>query len=146
MANLFALQTLIELAVTEVDEAAQRLGRAVKNVDGARQKLELLSNYREEYVNRFQQTMANGFTPMAYRNYQNFMEKLDTAIHGQEQIVREAERRAEGERNAWRESERKRISYDALKTRAETAIEKKEAKREQKQSDEAAARKFLYKR
>lgn len=146
MANLFALQTLIELAVTEVDEAAQRLGRAVKNVDGARQKLELLSNYREEYVNRFQQTMTNGFTPMAYRNYQNFMDKLDTAIHGQEQVVREAERSAEGERSAWRESERKRISYGALKTRAETAIEKKEAKREQKQSDEAAARKFLYKR
>ncbi|MBK4739302.1 flagellar export protein FliJ [Noviherbaspirillum pedocola] len=146
MANLFALQTLIELAVTEVDEAAQRLGRAVKNVDGARQKLELLSNYREEYVSRFQQTMTNGFTPMAYRNYQNFMDKLDTAIHGQEQLVRDAEKRAEGERSAWRESERKRISYDALKTRAETAIEKKEAKREQKQSDEAAARKFLYKR
>jgi flagellar FliJ protein len=145
MANLFALQTLIELATTEVDDAAQRLGRAVKSVEDARQKLALLSNYRDEYVSRFQQTMANGFTPLAYRNYQNFMEKLDTAIGGQEQILRDAEKRAEGERALWRESERKRISYGALKTRAEKAVEKKEAKREQKQSDEAAARKFLYK-
>lgn len=146
MANLFALQTLIELAVTEVDEAASRLGRAVKGVDDAKQKLALLSNYRDEYVSRFQQTMTAGFTPLAYRNYQNFMDKLDTAIRGQEQILRDSERRADTERSAWRESERKRISYDALKTRAERDIEKKDAKREQKQSDEAAARKFLYKR
>jgi flagellar FliJ protein len=146
MANLFALQTLIELAVAEVEDAAVRLGRAVKSVEDARQKLALLSNYREEYVSRFQHTMASGFTPMAYRNYQNFMDKLDTAIRGQEQILSDSERRAEGERGAWRESERKRISYDLLKTRAEHAADLKQAKREQKQSDEQAARKFLYKR
>jgi flagellar FliJ protein len=115
-------------------------------VEDARQKHTLLSSYRDEYVNRFQQTMANGFTPLAYRNYQNFMDKLDTAIRGQEQILRDAETRAGAERDTWRESERKRISYDALKTRAERVAEKNEAKREQKQSDEAAARKFLYKR
>jgi flagellar FliJ protein len=145
MANLFALQTLIELATRDVEDAAARLGRAVKSAEDARQKLVLLSNYREEYVNRFQQTMARGFTPMAYRNYQSFMDKLDTAIEGQQQAVRDSERRAETERGAWRESERKRISYDALKTRAERATGQKEARREQKQSDEQAARKFLFK-
>jgi flagellar FliJ protein len=61
-------------------------------------------------------------------------------------VVRDAEWRVEQERNAWRESERKRISYDALCSRAQKAEEIRIAKREQKQTDEQAARKLLYKR
>ena len=146
MADISALNTLIELATTEVDDAAVRLGRAVRAVEDARQKLSLLAGYRDDYAERFQVTMANGFTPMAYRNFQGFMDKLDQAINGQQQVVRDAEYRVEQERGAWRESERKRISFDALATRAKTAADLKIAKREQKQTDEQAARKLLYKR
>jgi len=146
MADISALNTLIELATTEVDDAAVRLGRAVRAVEEAKQKLDLLSGYRDDYAQRFQNTMATGFTPMAYRNFQGFMDKLDQAINGQQQLVRDAEWRVEKERGAWRESERKRISYDALATRAKSAAEQKIAKREQKQTDEQAARKLLYKR
>lgn len=146
MADISALNTLIELATTEVDDAAVRLGRAVRAVEEARQKLGLLDGYRDDYAQRFQNTMANGFTPMAYRNFQGFMDKLDQAIDGQQKLVRDAEWRVEQERSAWRESERKRISYDALATRAKTASDQKIAKREQKQTDEQAARKLLYKR
>jgi flagellar protein FliJ len=146
MADISALTTLIELATKDVDEAAKRLGRAVRAVDDARQKLTLLSDYRDDYASRFQVTMTNGFTPMAYRNFQGFMDKLDQAIKGQQQLVRDAEWRVEQERGAWRESERKRISYDALASRAKSAADQKIARREQKQTDEQAARKLLYKR
>ncbi|RYE99305.1 MAG: flagellar export protein FliJ [Oxalobacteraceae bacterium] len=146
MADISALNTLIELATTEVDDAAARLGRAVRAVEEAKQKMDLLAGYRDDYAQRFQATMANGFTPMAYRNFQGFMDKLDQAINGQQQLVRDAEWRVEKERGAWRESERKRISYDALASRARTAAEQKIAKREQKQSDEQATRKLFYKR
>ncbi len=146
MADISALNTLIELATTEVDDAAIRLGRAVRAAEDARQKLSLLAGYRDDYAQRFQHTMASGFTPMAYRNFQGFMDKLDQAINGQQQVVRDAEYRVEQERGAWRESERKRISFDALATRAKTAADQKIAKREQKQTDEQAARKLLYKR
>jgi flagellar FliJ protein len=146
MADISALNTLIELATTEVDDAAVRLGRAVRAVEEAKQKMALLAGYRDDYAQRFQTTMANGFTPMAYRNFQGFMDKLDQAINGQQQLVRDAEWRVEQERGAWRESERKRISYDALATRARTAADQKSAKREQKQTDEQATRKLFYKR
>jgi flagellar FliJ protein len=145
MADISALNTLIELATTEVDDAAARLGRAVRAVEEAKQKMDLLAGYRDDYAQRFQATMASGFTPMAYRNFQGFMDKLDQAINGQQQLVRDAEWRVEKERGAWRESERKRISYDALASRARTAAEQKIAKREQKQSDEQATRKLFYK-
>lgn len=146
MADISALNTLIELATTEVDDAAVRLGRAVRAVEEAKQKLDLLAGYRDDYALRFQNTMANGFTPMAYRNFQGFMDKLDQAINGQQQLVRDAEWRVGQERGAWRESERKRISFDTLASRAKTAADQKTARREQKQTDEQAARKLLYKR
>jgi flagellar FliJ protein len=146
MADISALTTLIELATKDVDEAAKRLGRAVRAVEEAQQKLTLLSGYRDDYASRFQVTMTTGFTPMAYRNFQGFMDKLDHAITGQQQVVRDAEWRVEQERNAWRESERKRISYDALCSRVRKAEDLRVARREQKQTDEQAARKLLYKR
>jgi flagellar FliJ protein len=146
MADISALTTLIELATKDVDEAAKRLGRAVRAVDDAQQKLTLLSDYRDDYASRFQVTMTNGFTPMAYRNFQGFMDKLEQAIAGQQQVVRDAAWRVEQERNAWRESERKRISYDALCSRAQKAAALKVSRREQKETDEQAARKLLYKR
>lgn len=146
MAELSALTTLTELATRDVDECAKRLGRAVRAVEEAQQKLTLLAGYRDDYASRFQATMASGFTPMAYRNFQGFMDKLEQAISGQQQVVRDAEWRVEQERNAWRESEKKRISYDALCARARKADDIRLAKREQKQTDEQAARKLLYKR
>lgn len=146
MADISTLETLIELATTDVEEAAARLGRAVRVVTEARDKLALLAGYREDYASGFQATMANGFTPMAYRNFQAFMDKLDQAVAGQHQVIADAERRLETERGNWRECERKRISYDALATRARTAADNKVAKREQKETDEFAARKLLYNR
>lgn len=146
MANISALNTLIELATTDVDDAAARLGRAVRAVADAKEKLALLSGYQDDYANRFQSSMAGGFTPMAYRNFRAFMDKLDQAIAGQRHVITDSERRAEAERGKWRECERKRISYGALATRARSAEEKKVAKREQKETDELAARKLIYAR
>lgn len=146
MATISTFKTLVELTTTEVDDAALRLGRAMRVVEESRQKLVLLQSYRDDYVQRFQSTMAAGFTPMGYRNYQSFMVKLDQAISGQEVVITDAERRAEFERAAWREAERKRTSYRTLETRAQKTEDKKIAKRDQKETDEFAARRLHYTR
>jgi flagellar FliJ protein len=141
-----ALETLIELATGETDEAAKRLGRAVRACEDTEQKLTLLLQYRDDYTARFQSGMAAGITAAGYRNFQLFLDKLDTAIAGQQQIVDEAKRRMNGERVAWQESERKRMSYGTLATRAHKEEERKENKRDQKLMDEFANRQSYYKR
>lgn len=146
MAHPTALETLIELATTATDEAAKRLGRATRAAEEARGKLVMLQQYHEDYAARFQASMMAGLTPMGYRNFQSFMEKLDTAIAGQQQIVDDADKRIIIERKGWQDSERKRISYDTLATRAQKAELAKENKRDQKATDEQAARILLYKR
>jgi flagellar protein FliJ len=145
MAIPSALDTLIELATKATDDAAKRLGRAIRGTEDAEQKLALLLQYRDDYAARFQVNMMSGVTASGYRNFQLFLNKLEDAIKGQQRIVLDAQKRVSNEKNAWQQSERKRMSYDTLATRAEKEQQLKETRRDQKQTDEFAARRLLYK-
>jgi flagellar FliJ protein len=146
MATSSALETLIDLAMRETDEAAKRLGLAIRATEDTEKKLALLMQYRDEYAARFQANMARGLTAMGYRNFQLFMDKLDDAIAGQQQIVLQSKQRVQVEQTAWQQSERKRVSYNTLATRAQKEEQRKESKREQKMTDEQATRSAHYKR
>ena len=141
-----ALETLIELATSQTDDAAKRLGLAIRACEDTEQKLTMLLQYREEYESRFQATLLSGVTAAGYRNFQLFLEKLDTAISGQQKIVNDAKRRIVDERTQWQSCERKRMSYDTLATRMQKAEERKANKLDQKLMDEFATRQSNYKR
>ncbi|MCE3263760.1 MAG: fliJ [Pseudoduganella sp.] len=146
MASTQQLETLIDLARRETDDAAKRLGAALKAVADAEEKLNMLVGYREEYGRRFDASQQQGITPMAYRNFQAFMEKLDTAIKGQQDVVRHSKARGDKEKQLWQEAERKRVSFSTLRDRAHAQELKKEAKRDQKAMDEHASRQAFFKR
>jgi flagellar FliJ protein len=146
MSTPSAINTLVSLASIETDDAARRLGNAIRAGEESERKLALLQQYRDEYAARFQAGMAAGLAASGYRNFQVFLDKLDQAIAGQQQIVRDAARRVGEQRKAWQESERKRKSYGTLADRAEQMEQKKELKRDQKLTDEHAARQAFYKR
>jgi len=146
MASTQQLETLIDLAQRETDDAAKRLGAALKAATEAEEKLNMLIGYRDEYGRRFDASQQQGITPMAYRNFQAFMEKLDTAIQGQQEIVRHSKARGDKEKQLWQDAERKRMSYSTLRDRAEAQELKKEAKRDQKAMDEHASRQAFFKR
>lgn len=146
MATPSALDTLIELATKETDEATKRLGRAIRVSEEAQQKLVILQQYRDDYAARFQETLSNGLTALSYRNFQLFIEKIDNAIDGQGDVVKTSQQRVAEARAAWQACERKRMSYDTLAARAREQQLKKENKRDQKSTDEHASRMFFYKR
>lgn len=135
------LETLIELATDEVGKAAVQLGHSIRFATDAEQKLAMLIQYREEYSERFQSNMQAGLSVSEYRNYQHFIDKLDQAIDGQQEIVTMAQRRIEHDRSSWQSSEQKRVSFDTLATRAQKEVQKKVDRIEQKQMDEYAQRK-----
>jgi flagellar FliJ protein len=146
MASKAQLETLMDLAQRDTDDAAKRLGVALKAVDEARQKHEMLVGFREEYLKKFEAAQLAGITPMAYRNFVAFIEKLETAVKGQLDMIKHAEYRSAQEKTAWQASERKRMSYSTLNDRADAAALKLENKRDQKAMDEHAARGAYYKR
>ncbi|MBB3225111.1 flagellar export protein FliJ [Pseudoduganella umbonata] len=146
MASTSQLETLIDMARTETDDAAKRLGAALKAVSDAEDKLNMLIGYRDEYSRKFLANQQAGITPMAYRNFQAFMEKLDSAIHGQEEVLRHTRKRGELEKATWQAAERKRVSYCTLRDREATKQQKLEAKRDQKAMDEHASRQAFFRR
>lgn len=146
MTNTSALDTLIDLASAQSDDAAKRLGHAIRAGASDEQKLEMLLQYRDEYAARYQAGVCAGLTASGMRNYRSFLDRLDQAIAGQQQVVQNARRRIAAERSAWQDSERKRHSFGTLAERAEQQEMRKEAKRDQKSTDELAARQAFYKR
>lgn len=146
MANRSQLQTLIDLAQRETDAAAKRLGETIRQAADAEQKQGMLQGYRDDYAARFVQTQANGIAPMQYRNFEAFIKKLDNAIQGQQEVVRNTQFRIEGARKEWQACERKRLSYQALLKRAVLEHQQLANKRDQKAMDEHANRQAYYKR
>ena len=146
MAQQSALDTLIELAQRATDDAAKCLGAALKAQGECEQKLTMLLGYRDDYAAKLDAAQMAGITPMAYRNFVAFMDKLDIAINGQRDIIKHAQYKSGVEKAAWQACERKRLSYRTLNERAAIETLRRENKLDQKQTDEHAARQAHYKR
>jgi flagellar FliJ protein len=146
MATQSALTTLIELAQRNTDDAAKRLGMALKAVEEAEQKLQMLLGYRDDYANKLDAAQVSGISPAAYHNFVAFMGKLDNAINGQREVLKHAQFKSGKEKEAWQECERKRLSFKTLSDRAAEEALRLENKRDQKLMDEHAARQAYYRR
>jgi flagellar protein FliJ len=146
MATPSALNTLIELANKETDEAAKKLGIALRAGEEAEQKLELLTQYRDDYATRCQSTLSAGISTTQLNNFQVFMQKLEHAIAGQQKVVADARLRIAQARAAWQACEQKKMSFVTLADRVNKESTRRELWLDQKQNDEHAARRALYKR
>jgi flagellar FliJ protein len=146
MANPYALDTLIDLANKETDEAAKLLGATLRAGEEADQKLDLLMQYRDDYAARCQSNLATGISTTHFNNFQAFMQKLDHAIAGQQKVVSDAKQRIAQARAAWQACEQKKMSFVTLADRASKEGARRELWLDQKQNDEHAARSALYKR
>ena len=145
MATPSALHTLIDRANKESDEAAKRLGIALRISEEAAQKLDLLLQYRDDYAMRCQSNLADGISTTHFNNFQVFMQKLDHAISGQQKVVSDAQDRSAQARAAWLLCEQKKMSFVTLLGRANKESARRELWRDQKQNDEHAARRALHK-
>lgn len=146
MATQSALNTLIELAQRNTDDAAKRLGMALKAVEEAEQKLQMLLGYRDDYARKLDAAQVAGISPASYHNFVAFMAKLDNAINGQREVLKHAQYKSGKEKEAWQECERKRLSFTTLSQRAAEEALRLENKRDQKLMDEHAARQAYYRR
>jgi len=140
MTKQTALQTLIGLAQDDVDAATQRLGRVQRERSEVEKQLQALINYRDEYHARFTQSARAGMAAGNVRNFQAFIDTLDAAIEQQRRILEQATARVEAAKPEWQRSKQKLGSYEVLQARHEEVQARKDARREQRDADEHAAR------
>jgi len=136
------LNTLLELARESADEAARALGHCNRQREDAARQLTMLHDYRQDYLEKLQAAMQAGLPATDCRNYQRFITTLDAAIAQQTQVLSEADQQLAAGRGHWRATQRKVNAFTTLQTRAQAAYRQVLARREQRASDEFAARRF----
>ena len=140
MTKPFSLQTVHELMQIRADDATQRLARLIASERDAKDKLALLQQYRDEYAMRFRQAAQNGLSKSEWRNYQEFLNRIDEAIEVQRRTVASQVQHTATGQSQWREQRTKLKAFDTLSERHFASESALEGKLEQKKQDEFAAR------
>lgn len=141
MTKPFALQTVLELMQNRADEATRKLARLISAEQDAKGKLDLLSQYREDYGRRFQVSAQQGMSPLQWKNFQDFLDRLDDAIAQQQLVVTNSQSNTAAGQTHWQEQRTRLKAMDTLSVRHRSAELSLELRREQKLTDEIAARK-----
>lgn len=138
----FPLQPLLDLSQLRLDEATRRLGQLISGEQEANQRLELLTQYRSEYQARFVAAAQNGLAPKEWQNFRNFLQKLDDAVNQAGILVAQSKQRTSAGQREWLDKRGKVKAFDTLADRYQMRVVKAELRREQKASDEHAARRY----
>jgi flagellar FliJ protein len=131
---------LKELAEDRRDSMSIRLAEALAQRDTARQKLEMLVDYRREYDGRLSDSATGGIDAQKLRSYRQFLVNLERAIDQQTGVLAQAQQRVDDTQLQWRTEQRQVDSFRVLDERAAANEARIENRREQKITDEFAAR------
>ena len=140
MAQPFALQAVLDIMQKRTDEATLSLARLIAAEQDAQSKLQMLTQYRDEYALRFQQASQNGLNPLDWSNYREFLNRIDEAIAQQGRaVVVQASNTAAGHTH-WRQQRTKLKAFDTLSQRHRSSEIARELRGDQKVQDEFASR------
>ena len=140
MPKPFSLQAVLDLMQNRSDEATQRLARLIASERDAQGKLRMLEEYRDDYSERFRKAVQGGLRQPEWRNYQEFLKRLDEAIDQQFQAVRQQQSQTASGQADWQQQRTRLQAFDALFERHRASEAKLEGRQEQKAQDEWAAR------
>lgn len=140
MTTLTDWTQLRALAEERRDRCAMQLADVARRAQDARRKLDLLTEYRREYLQRMGSASRSGIHGDGLRNYRSFLANLDRAIEQQGETVAGIERERMQAQDAWRAEQRAVHSYDVLQARQALDANRRETRAQQKQQDEFAAR------
>ncbi len=135
-------QILHDLAQKAMNDAFASVSQAISREKDAENQLVILQRYRHEYVRGLQQAMAQGMRSSQCQNTQHFISTLDDAIDKQSGVLGQLQKQVGQERERWMQARRKVASMQALISRDHKRARLVQARREQKSSDEFAARAF----
>ena len=140
MSKEFPLQSVLDLSQMRLEEATRKLGELISGEQRAAERLEILLQYRDEYQARFLEVAQSGIGREQWRNYQHFLDKLATAIDQARQMVDHSHAMTAAGQREWMDRRGRVQAFDTLALRHRARLAYEEGHREQKLSDEHAAR------
>ncbi|MEW5771744.1 MAG: flagellar export protein FliJ [Pseudomonadota bacterium] len=140
MPRAFPLQAPLDHAIHRM-RAAERMLRMLRRKEAAaRQRLDEVRGYKREYQSRLADAGGRGLDIHLLRDYHVFLGKIEQAIRHQEAEVRKAEENWQAAHAKWLELRRQVKAYEVLAERHRQETLRKEERRDQRLTDETAAR------
>jgi flagellar export protein FliJ len=134
------LNTLFDLTRIARDAAATRLARMEQQVQQAREHLQTLVGYSNDYAARLQSQAGDELDPAAQSNKRAFLARLRVALETQQREVGSREQASAAARGELAVCQRKLKSLETLILRRAQEALQRAARREQHRTDEAAQR------
>lgn len=138
MSKKFPLHVLHELAQNRSDEATRTLGSVMSEERAVLNKLNLLLKYRDDYRDRFRDAIRGGMNQAGWRNYQDFLDKLETAIEQQRAALTQSQQATAIAKEEWRSRQSRLKAYGTLSEQHQKSEQRQATKREQREHDEIA--------
>ena len=136
----FRLKTVQDIAKRASDTAAMALGSLNAEAAKAEAKLNMLLQYREDYRNRFRSSMNEDVHSAGWKNFQQFLEKLDQAIDQQRSAVLACQQAVHKGQRDWQSRQKQVKAYDTLEQRHDAVQMQRLKKLDQRLMDDFAAR------
>ncbi len=133
---------LIRLANDKTEAAAKAMAASQKLLEQARLKLQQLDGYIGEYRRQRVVKAAGGLSAAQWDDYQQFLERLSDALKLQQNEVSEREIEVERLRARWLDERQRLKAFETLHQQEQARALLRQAKIEQKLSDELAGRAF----
>ena len=93
------LRKFVAIAEAEERRTGALMGQSRKQLDEHRGRLGELNAYRHNY--RGKGPSSGAIDSAHFKDYQNFLQRLDAAVHSQQQIVADSEQNVELHRRRW---------------------------------------------
>jgi len=138
--NPAQLNTLLDLTRISRDAAAKRLAHLERQTQQAREHLQTLLGYSNDYAARLQARAGDELDPAAQSNQRAFLAKLRVALETQQREVASREQAAVAAQAELAACQRKLKSLETLTERRVQEELRQVARREQRQTDETAQR------
>ena len=145
MKDDFRLKVVQDLAQRHSDTAAVKLGALNAEVAKAEAKLNMLLTYREDYRDRFRSSMHQDVHSAGWKNFQQFLEKLDEAIEQQRSAVVACQQAVHRGQREWQTRQKQVKAYDTLEQRHDNLQIQRLKKLDQRLMDDFAARAYTAK-
>ncbi len=128
---------IASLAAAEERRFGEQAGRSQRHLNEQLERLGELNAFRHSYAKKG--NSASGVSSAHLKDYQNFLQRLDTAVKAQQQIVRDCERNLATHRQRWLVKRQKLESLERVLEKYRAADVADEEKLEQKLLDDLPA-------
>ena len=137
--SLKTYKLMIGMLQKQSDEVAETMRKSQQDLNQARERLDQLEGFQEEYQEKFKSTLKSGLDIASMRNYQVFMDRLGESIKFQLDHVALCEERFSQAKKAWEVVRIKMQTYEKLVEREQLKELTKLSRRERKMEDELQA-------